>query len=494
MASNVASEGEVIIHQDGITPFWRKVPSFFLYPLHFGPMVCIGTLSLASVITAFTGGLFRGLLAYLFLRFAFGVMEQAATGDFNPDSPDVSMWGGKDHRPLKQTVVFLFYFGLLMGLATISAVPGPAAAQQAAASLQAPAAAAALPAAEEDDEDAAPAAASQRGSAYRGAEESLTLPWWFYALAIVFALPLPGAVMVIAIEDNLLRALNPLTTLFFIQGMGKAYFILWVFFAAILGAREGLLQLIPADASAFVRLPAEMLLGSYLMLALFAMMGYSLYQYHQELGYGVKVDFDKHRRQEAVASSKPVDPLTRSVNDLVAQGKVDDALRVVQDAMRYDKLNPDLNEKAFNLHQLKGDGAGALALGANWLKGLIAAKRAAKALPVLKKLRELDANFAPEADSILPLAQEALAAKNLALAVGLVKGFDKRFPGHADIPGVYFLGARISSEHLSQDEKAIAILKVLLQRYPEAGVAEEAKKYLTVLTNLAATAAAAPAK
>ncbi|HET9652113.1 MAG TPA: hypothetical protein VFP36_07975, partial [Usitatibacter sp.] len=333
-----------------------------------------------------------------------------------------------------------------------------------------------------------------RGSAYRSAEENVTLPWWFYVLAVVFALPLPGAIMVIAIEDNLLRALNPLTTLFFVQGMGKAYFVLWFFFALILGARAVVMGLIPADASAFVRLPAEMLLGSYLMLALFAMMGYCLYQYHQELGYGVRVDFDNHRRKEAAATGKPVDPLTQSVNDFVAQGKLDDALRVVQDAMRYDKLNPELNEKAFNLLQLKGDDAKALAQGANWMKALVAAKRAPGALPVLRKLREMDPAFAPEADSILPLAEAALAARNLALAVELVKGFDKRFPGHADIPGVYFLGARISSEHLSQDDKAIAILRVLLQRYPEAAVSAEAKSYLAVLTKLAAATGAAPAR
>jgi len=83
----------------------------------------------------------RGLLAYLFLRYAFSVMEQAARGDSDPDSPDLSMWGGKDYRPLKQTVVFLFYVAILVGLGAavgISQAPAidPAVQQQAAVAPQ----------------------------------------------------------------------------------------------------------------------------------------------------------------------------------------------------------------------------------------------------------------------------------------------------------------------------------------------------------------------
>lgn len=178
---------------------------------------------------------------------------------------------------------------------------------------------------------------------------------------------------------------------------------------------------------------------------------------------GAKTDFDERRREVAPATPKPADLLTQCVDDFVAQDEVDDRAK-------------------------------ALVQGASLLKALIAVKRAPKALAVLRKLREVDPAFAPDADSILALAEAALGAKNLHLAVDLVREFDKRYPGHADIPGVYFVSARISSEHLAQDAKAIAILKVLLNRYPDAAVSDEAKKYLAALTHVAATRAFAPAK
>jgi tetratricopeptide (TPR) repeat protein len=483
---------EALTYQEAIPPFWSKLGFFFTYPLRFGPMVVISVLSLASAITAFTGGLFRGIIAYLFLRYAFSVMEQAAGGDLNAESPDVNMWGGKDHRPAKQALVFLVYAAMLFGLAnlaTIAVPPKPIDTARVEAP-QAPATPAATPSAASDDEDDDAPAADRRASRYfdlpdtaAEPEPQTRLAWWFYVLAIVCAIPLPAAIMVIAVEDRLVSALNPLTTLAYLRGMGAAYFLLWLFFALILVSRSAILAALPPDMSAFLRVPIETFVGSYMMLALFAMMGYCLYQYHSELGYEVKMDFDSHRAREAAAApdAKPKDPLTQKIDTALAAGKVDDALRFVLDELRFEKLNPDLHERAHKLYVMKGDVPKIVAHGQAYLKALIVAKRAAPAMQLAKKLKEIDPAFEPAPETLLGLAECAYAVKDYDRAIELVRGFDKRFPGHGDIPGVYLLGARITTEHIGQRDKAMQILKVLLQRFPDAPVAEEAKKYLSAL-------------
>ena len=513
------AELQTKIYQDDIEPFWKKLPEFFAYPLRFTPLVVIGSLALVSILTAVTGGFLKGLLAYLFLRYAFSVMEQSATGDFNTESPDISIWGGKDHRPLKQTIVFVFYAFVVFGLAAISAVP--VVSQQAralhATQVQAaqeiklqpgvdPTAPRPQPKAGESEEDEEPQAGAPERIPQSYAEamamvsaanppaepepDDVRFPIWFYALVVLAAIPLPGAIMVIAIEDSLVRALNPATTFFFIRAMGKAYFVLWGFFALILGVREVVMHL-AANLAGYVRLPLEMLVGSYLMLALFAMMGYALYQYHQELGYDVKVDFDSHREKGATAASgKPSDPMAQQVNIFLKEGKLDEALRYVHDAMRYDKLNPGMNERLHELHKLKGEDAKTLAHGQQYLQSLLAARRGSRAIALLRKLRVMDPQFEPVPDALLGLAQAAVAERDIALASELVKGFDKRFPNHPDIPGVYLLVAKVNSEHLRQDEKAIAFLKILLHRYPNAAVKDEAEKYLAVLSSMAKLKAA----
>ena len=221
------------------------------------------------------------------------------------------------------------------------------------------------------------------------------------------------------------------------------------------------------------------------MLALFAMMGYALYQYHQELGYDVKVDFDSLRKKEQKAADTTKDPLMRQINGLVADGKTEEALRMVLDGMRYDRTNVDLNAKAVELYLAQGDKAKAAIHSQNQLKGLVAARQMPKALAHLGKLKQLDPIFMPDADSRLPLAEAAYAARDAKTAVELVKGFDKQFPNHADIPGVYFLGARVTSEHARDDVKATLILMTLLKRYPDSPVAKDAKQYLEVLKKMA---------
>ena len=68
----------------------------------------------------------------------------------------------------------------------------------------------------------------------------------------------------------------------------------------------------------------------------------------------------------------------------------------------------------------------------------------------------------------------------------LLRGFDKRFPGHRDTPGVIFLGARLLSEQSRQHEKAARLLRAVLHHFPDHAVAEEAAVYLKVLEKVMA--------
>jgi TolA-binding protein len=82
---------------------------------------------------------------------------------------------------------------------------------------------------------------------------------------------------------------------------------------------------------------------------------------------------------------------------------------------------------------------------------------------------------------VLPAATAALQQREIALATQLLRGFDKRFPGHKDTPGVFFLAARMLSEQSRQHDKAARILRAVLQQFPEHAVAPEARTYLQVL-------------
>ena len=98
--------------------------------------------------------------------------------------------------------------------------------------------------------------------------------------------------------------------------------------------------------------------------------------------------------------------------------------------------------------------------------------------------------FAPEQPAqLLRLAEAARRRREYAPALALVKGFDKRFPRHPEIPAVYLFAASVLSENLRQDASARQILGVLLARYPEHPVAGEAQQLATVIDKLAVVTA-----
>ncbi|MES2039315.1 MAG: outer membrane protein assembly factor BamD [Pseudomonadota bacterium] len=312
---------------------------------------------------------------------------------------------------------------------------------------------------------------------------------WFYLVAILFALPIPAAVMVLAIEDNAWRALNPATALFFIRGMGASYFVVWAIFGAVLLAIEGLRHLIPPTWSPLVSVPLMTFLNFYLILATYSMMGYVLYQYHQQLGLHVAVDFDTHRdKAKAQDNAAPAssDPFIQRIDALLMKGELDAALRILEDEMRYERSNLTLNEKLYQLLMRKGDEKRICEQARRYMLVLGKAGYHEKAMHMLNELKKRDPAFEVQPDDILQVASSAFATNDFKGAMNLIQGFDKKNPKHTDIPAVYMLAARLSGDHFRKYAQAISIVKVVLQRYPEASVTAEASTYLEKMQKMMA--------
>ncbi|MFZ6875851.1 tetratricopeptide repeat protein [Undibacterium sp. Di27W] len=533
----MSAEPRIKIYQDDITPFLQRLPTFLLFPFQPAPFIMIAGLSALSIVTVFAFGMFRGLLTLFFLRYAYAVMEMGAMGKLEPKWDDIHVWGNKDARPYKQNLVFLLYFILMVvvaGYAIKADTATPAAAYKSAATSK-QAAAATTPlliapdhhadpahksgspdedddSAEQDDPKTFSAHDVGNSRASDGAQNNeadsdqsyhprsrmdrflspdVHFAKWFYLVAMLFALPLPAAVMVLAIEDNVWRALNPMTMFFFIRGMGASYFVVWFIFGMASLALEGLRHLIPPAWSPFVSVPLLTFLNFYLILACYSMMGYVLYQYHQQLGLPVAVDFDTHRVRDSVKANTrttPVssDPFIQRIDALLLNGELDTAIRLLEDEMRYERTSLSLNEKLYQLLQRKGDEKRINEQRRRYMLVLSKAGCHEKALHMLSEQKKFDTTYEIQPDDILQMANSFFVTGDFRSAMKLIQGFDKNNPKHADIPAVYMLAARLSGEHFRKYAQAISILKVILQRYPEAGVVAEASNYLEKMQNILA--------
>jgi tetratricopeptide (TPR) repeat protein len=547
-------------------PFIFLFP-FRFGPLVF--MACIVAASaIAGLALGAFSIVFKGILVYLGLRYGFNVLELFARGRFEGESVDHRLWG-PEKRPAKLGLVIALFIVLVVNIGNLlvaSRIAGDprtqdilvARYQKAHAeeiaererdrqafykrygldsggnALPSTAAPAATPradtaAAEGDEEETPPSppgavAAAEPPPVYRDIGPSRQdmieswrpdftdplwyrlLPAWYWLVVAALSLVLPAAAVVIALEDNFFRALNPLNVTHLIGAMGSAYFVLWAFFLAIAGTRH-LVLTAGANLPAVLRFPLEMGVATYLGLVLFALMGYALYQFHQELHLDVDVDFDDHRAAggaEAIAAAGsarkaihqtqgPQDPVEAKVQAALARGDVKDAIAEVKDAMRYDRFDARLNTRLHQLYVQQGERETILAHGQQWLSALARAGQGKELLAALQELQQLDAAFmVQDGDAVLPAAQAAMQQRDFALATALLRGFDKRFPKHKDTPSVFFLGARLLSEQSRQHEKAVVLLRAVLKHFPDHAIAAEVQTYLKVLEAMLAKAHGAP--
>jgi len=434
-----------------ITPFWQRIPKFFLYPFHAQPLLYSALLAAASLLGALLfavdvvfGTLFIYLseLAILLatLRYAFRIMEQTSLGYLTPDQFELFSKPERVNLPYKLFGIVLIW-GLFIGfIASVSMVLGLVA-------------------------------------------------------NIFLTLALPASVMVLSANNSFAEGLNPVSWISTMRTVGKPYLALWLFLFLLMGGGPTVVRLLVPRVGVWLALPLVNYVFIYFTLVMFNMMGYCLYQYHHMLGLKVKVDFDAARdgSNAAVAAGKQQDAAGDEIAALVAAGNVKGALAIAYEQARTAPEDIALQERYHKLLLLDDRPDSILSHAQELISLLLRKDRGQRAFEVFKACRELREDFTPEdAGQILKLAQAARRAREYNLALTLVRGFDKRHPRHPDVPGVYLMSAQILSENFKKDEMAGMILKGMMKKFPDHPLSVEAGNYLKVLERMAGQRGTSP--
>ena len=261
-----------------ITPFWYRLRQFFIYPAYPAPLVLLLVLSALVFILRLVPGwhhdyaiLFwtfpRNALLLLpllivFLKYAHSVMQDTAHGHLKPSSLSSDKLFENGLIVVKLFAVFFAFYMLEWAALDLLGMPG------------------------------------------------------YYLAIIITALATPAAIMILAMEDNVLQALNPAMLFTVIARIGTPYFIMFVLFYLLTMAKSTLLALLQKYIDPSLSLAVYSFVTMYFYLIMFNMMGYVLYQYHEELGF--KVEIPAHEQaianiDEAITSN----PELRAIEILV---------------------------------------------------------------------------------------------------------------------------------------------------------------------------------
>jgi hypothetical protein len=417
-----------------ITPFWQRIPKFFLFPFQLDPLAYAAFLSLVSLLVVILPG-FLGVVVILgitlaALRYAFRIVDQTSLGFLTPEQYQREAALETTYLPYKMLGVLVLW-GLLEGIT---------------------------------------------------ARFSPTLAVF---MSIFTTLALPAVAMVLVMTGSFVQALNPAQWINVMRAVGSPYLALWFFLFLLLGGAGIALRLLSPILGGWLTLPVVTFAYVYFTFVMANMTGYVLYQFHEPLGIAVKVGFEVTRASDGKAE-KAVDPIGDDIARHVASGNLKDALEIANEQQQVEPDNIVAHERYHKLLGLAGKNEALLRHGTPYVGALLRKDQHYRALEVLKSLRDVDPAFESTNPShTLPLAIAARSRGEHSYALRLMRGFDRRHPRDQDIPAVYLLSAQILSENFHKDDLARTLLRQLDAKYPGSPAAAEARVYLQMMDRIA---------
>lgn len=398
---------------NAIVPFWKRLPHFFAYPLvSFHSLILLAVVSALTIL--FTGhGIFNILMRFalfgIVLKYAYSAL--ASTSNGNLKAPQIGMKTISDNFEIvfKQLVIYFlvgFIFFTLCGV--FGVVVG--------------------------------------------------------SLFLIFALLLlPAMIIILAVTNSIFAAVNPFVFLRLAWRIGWPYLALY-FFLTILGSAPSLIgRFIGPHVSLSLFVFIISFVSGYYMIVSYHLMGYVLFQYHEEAGYAIDYD-DEEQANETADGEK--NELFNNINIYIKEGDIDGAISLIQQETHGEIDTIELADRYYALLRLKQRNQEMVDFGKKYLALLTKKNQKEKISEVYRECKALDASFVPEPSTLYVVARALNETGHHEKALNVFTCLIKGKPNDPMVPNALFFIAKILNEKLNEPVKAIGILKHLLQKYP----------------------------
>ncbi|WP_227519790.1 hypothetical protein [Mangrovitalea sediminis] len=390
-------------------PFWARIPAFFRYPLSTDPLLVIVLCTLVPLLVQrnLVGGLVTLALTAALLKYNFAVLARTAEGTFTAPPLAMAFRGG-----FVIVILQLLLFAII-GLSTFAA-------------------------------------------GYVGGKVLAFLVLAFCVLA------LPAAIMVLAMEQRLPAAINPLVLMTLITRIGWPYFVLYghlVLLSLAAGAAQDFALRHFPD---YVGHPVAGFLNSYFTVIFFNMLGYVLYQYQEALGYVA----DAEENPTPGPADRPSAQRREADIDMALKdGDYDRVQRLLLENLKQQPRDGAQIERLYLLLKARNDHAELYRQQQRLLPWLIKGHDGGKLADYLNRLVQTEPDLRLN-DPVVAFqcAQLLYHAGEYRWVLRLLRDFHKRFPDYQDTASAYLLVARTLANGLHQWDKAEAFLRFIEKR------------------------------
>ena len=406
------SEVEPIAAKNFILPFWRRLDKLLAYPLQMSPAVFI---VIVALIWSFLPSLLRivdGICLLILYKYSFVILERTAWGRREAPDIDMDIFVNRFWLPAKFFIIII-----LMGLAIFY---------------------------------------TYRYLGMGGA----------VALGLLFLLGLPAMLMVLATEEDVIRALNPAVYLSVIRAIGPAYLLMYGFLLLIFAVSQLGQIVLFLHLPGFLGEPLGYMTSMYGMVLSFHLMGYVVYQYHDELGFNVSRTIDTRPQTFDDGNVQRTDMAINEIKILIAEGREEEAMTRLRAKVAQDGRNLPLHElyrkTLLDKHQIEEY----LVHAREYINILLVENKWKEAARVFEDTFKLDNSFRPsDPGKFYLLARVLRESRSFKAVVGLINGFHKQHANHPDLPKLYLLAAQVLNEELNAGKQAEQILAFLERNF-----------------------------
>ncbi len=421
-------EAERAAFEDVVEPFWYRIPKFFVYPFHLRPLILMGVLSFLSVlfsIPSLLGLLVQVFLWGIFLKYAFAALKNTANGNFRPPNINSKTLVEDFSIVFKQLGIFII---IGLGFYKVTQMAG------------------------------------------------IIIGLAFLGFAI---LSIPAMIIVLVGTNSLIRAINPAIFAVMAWRIGWSYLLMY-FFLILLGAAPAFLgQYVTGYLPVKLHLFLFKLAENYYTIISYHLMGYVIFQYHEEIGYDVDYEEEELPTKEIPKEKDESSKILNRVDMLIKEGKLDEAISLIQEEAKVGMMALGLAERFYNLLKLKEQTPEMIKHGKVYLDLLAKANKKAKLAEIYSECISKDARFTPKPTTLLKVASSLNESGRHKESLEAYSRFIKANPENPLVPKAYFLASNILNDKLKNPGKAVKILKNLVRKYPDHDIIPHVQKYLS---------------
>ncbi|NVK21163.1 MAG: hypothetical protein HWD86_01475 [Kangiellaceae bacterium] len=422
---------------DKVEPFWNKLGEFNKYPFQEAALKFLMTFA----VIAFVLGLIISFIPFWIIKFVltltiisigigyvFKVLTKVARGNFAAPTYDEAISFNSDEMTVK---VIGLYLGLVVaGFVAISMF----------------------------------------------AEIGVII----YTLFLGFAMP--AMIIILAMDKHVSSALNPVEIARTIHGIGWPYLLLTVFVYLIgLGlefAQDTLTFWLP-EALSFALTYVAL---AFFHIIMFAMLGYVVYQYHAELGYGI--DVETLVTNQNIQDIEELRQLAHS-DVYIHEGRFDDAQAVLYQVAKSVKYQAQALERLIRLNMARQDRVATIKAARAYYDNINLDQHAVQALELYKAIHQFEPRFKPmNAKARAVLISSLRSRTQQELVEHFSSDLWEKFPQDPMLAKALLAQAKYYAEIIGDDDKAIVILTKLLNQLPKNKYTAQAEHLLHVCSSM----------